>query len=308
MLLEKKKAMTASAAPAASDIEESDHNIPTRDGASIAVRTYCRRGTRGGPVMVMFHGGGWILGGLENEALLCRQWAEQLNGVAVNVDYRLAPEFKFPVPVYDCYDAVQWTASNPNVHGGDLKKGFIVAGVSAGANMAATITHLARDEKMVPALTGCWLSVPSLLSPGVVPDRYKKDYLSRDQHKDALILNKGAIELFRSMYLLTIRSSADIWAIELYEDDPASPLMSPVLFESHEHLPRTYFQVAGGDPLRDEGLIYEKILREDCAISTKLDLYPGLPHGFASWWPTASFSQKQRKDAVSGLRWLLESQ
>jgi len=202
MLLEKKKAMTASAAPAASDIEESDHKIPTRDGASIIVRTYRRRGTRGGPVMVMFHGGGWILGGLENEALLCRQWAEQLNGVAVDVDYRLAPEFKFPVPVYDCYDAVKWTASNPDVHGGDLGKGFIVAGVSAGANMAATVTHLARDENMVPTLTGCWLSVPSLLSPEVVPDRYKKDYLSREQHKSALILNKGAMELFRSMYLL----------------------------------------------------------------------------------------------------------
>jgi acetyl esterase/lipase len=82
--------------------------------------------------------------------------------------------------------------------------------------------------------------------------------------------------------------------------------MSPVLFPSHENLPPTYFQVAGMDPLRDEGLIYEKILREECGISTKLDLYPGLPHGFSSWWPKTSFSQKQRKDSVSGLQWLLE--
>lgn len=192
--------MTASAAPAASDIEEADHDIPTRDGATIAVRTYCRRGTRGGPVLVVLHGGGWILGGLDNEALLCRQFAEHLNGVAVNVDYRLAPEFKFPIPVYDSHDAVRWTASNPDVHGGDLSKGFIVAGVSAGANMAAAITHLARDEKMSPALTGCWLSIPSLLSPTVVPDKYKKDYLSREQNKNAPILNENAIALFRSEY------------------------------------------------------------------------------------------------------------
>jgi acetyl esterase/lipase len=148
--------------------------------------------------MVMLHGGGWVLGGIDSEALLCRQWAEQLNGVAMNVDYRLAPEFKFPVPVYDCYDAVKWAASSSDVHGGDLSKGFIVAGVSAGANMAATVTHLARDEKLVPQITGCWLSVPSLLSPEVVPDKYKQDYLSREQNKDAPILNEGALALFRS--------------------------------------------------------------------------------------------------------------
>lgn len=58
--------------------------------------------------MVMLHGGGWILGGLENEALLCRKWCEEFNGVSVNVDYRLAPEFKFPIPVHDCYDVVKW--------------------------------------------------------------------------------------------------------------------------------------------------------------------------------------------------------
>ena len=60
--------------------------------------------------MVMLHGGGFCLGGLDNEALLCRRWCEELNGVAINVDYRLSPEYKFPVPVYDCYDAVKWVS------------------------------------------------------------------------------------------------------------------------------------------------------------------------------------------------------
>ncbi|KAF2688269.1 alpha/beta-hydrolase [Lentithecium fluviatile CBS 122367] len=215
--------MTASAAPSATDIEEIDHSVPARDGASIAVRTYSRRGNREGPVMVMLHGGGWVLGGFDNEALFCRQRAEMLHGVAMNVEYRLAPGFKFPIPIYDCYDAVKWTAAHPRVHGGDLSGGFIVAGVSAGANMAATITHLARDEGMTPPITDCWLSIPSLLSPAVVPYQYKKDYLRMD-------------------------------------------------------------------PLRDEGLIYEKVLLEEYSVSTNLDLYPGLPHGFSSWWPTASFS------------------
>jgi acetyl esterase/lipase len=200
IVLEKKMAMTAAAVPSASasDIEENDHDIPTRDGASIVVRTYHRKGRKPGPVLVMLHGGGWVLGDLENEALLCRTWAHEFDGVAVNVDYRLAPEFQFPIPVFDCYDAVTWVAANSVIHGGDLSKSFIIGGVSAGANMATTITHLARDDKMNPALTGCWLSTPSLLAPTVVPERYTKDYLSREQNKDAPILNSGALALSRS--------------------------------------------------------------------------------------------------------------
>jgi acetyl esterase/lipase len=198
-LLERKRALTAAAAPAASDIDEVDHTIPTRDGNSITVRIYRTRETHGGPVMVMLHGGGWVLGGLDNEALLCRDWVEQCRGVAINVDYRLAPEAKFPVPIYDSYDALLWTASHEDVHKGDLRKGFIIAGISAGASMASTIAHLARDEVMQPPITGCYLSIPSLLAPQAVPENLKKSYLSREQHKDAPVLGQGAIALFRSM-------------------------------------------------------------------------------------------------------------
>ena len=60
------------------------------------------------------------------------------------------------------------------------------------------------------------------------------------------------------------------------------------------------------DPLRDESLIYERILREDCGVKTQMDLYPGLPHGFWSWFPNAEFSRKQLKDSMAGMAWLLE--
>ncbi|KAL1887604.1 hypothetical protein Sste5346_010105 [Sporothrix stenoceras] len=290
-LKERKRAMTASAGPSTSTITETDHKIPTRDGAEIIVRVYKdQNSTASGPVLVMFHGGGWVLGDLDNEALLCRSWCEWVpGGASVNVDYRLAPEHKFPIPVHDCHDAVKWVAASSEIHGGDLTKGFVVSGVSAGANMACSVVHLARDEKLSPPLTGVYLNIPSLLAPQAVSDKWKSAYTSRNENKDAPILNSGAISLFR----------------KLYEDDPLSPLMSPAAWPSgHKGLPPTYLQVAGMDPLRDEGLIYEQMLKE-AGVATRMDVYPGLPHGFSSWWPKAEFSVKQRKDTADGLLWLL---
>lgn len=93
---------------------------------------------------------------------------------------------------------------------------------------------------------------------------------------------------------------------ELYKADETSPLRSPVVFESHKDLPATYFQICGMDPLRDEGLIYEQILRKENGVKTLVDIYPGLPHGFWSWFPEASFSKKLQEDNVKGMKWLLD--
>jgi acetyl esterase/lipase len=93
---------------------------------------------------------------------------------------------------------------------------------------------------------------------------------------------------------------------EHYKPDATSQLRSPILFQSHKDLPPTYFQICGMDPLRDEGLIYEQVLREENGIKTKVDLYPGLPHAFWSFWPEASFSKKLQDDNVKGIKWLLE--
>lgn len=111
-LADAKKALTASASTGGSSVLEEDRQIPMRDGASIAVRIYSSKSAQkdSAPVFVLYHGGGFCLGGLENETLLCRKWVEEFGGVAVNVDYRLAPEHAFPMAVHDSYDALKWVA------------------------------------------------------------------------------------------------------------------------------------------------------------------------------------------------------
>jgi len=275
-------------------VKENDQLITMRDGASITVRIHgpVKAPADGCPVFVMYHGGGFCLGGLDNETLLCRKWVTDFGGVTFNVDYRLAPEHVFPTAVTDSYDALKWVSANFKSFDGNPSKAFLIGGVSAGGGISAAISHMYRDDGLSPPLTGIYLSIPSILDPQVVPDKYKTRYLSREQNRNAPILGQEAIDLFR----------------RLYKQDSASPLMSPLLWPSgHRGLPPTYFQIAGMDPLRDEALIYESVLRDECGVKTRLDVYPGLPHGFWSWWPKAEFSKKQLKDSLEGLAWLLAS-
>ena len=104
-----KKSLTAANATSQSTYIEVDRQVPMRDGTSIAVRIHSPKTPHAGgsPGLVLFHGGGFCLGGLDNEIALCRRWTD-LGGVAVNVDYRLAPENPFPVAVHDAYDALVW--------------------------------------------------------------------------------------------------------------------------------------------------------------------------------------------------------
>jgi acetyl esterase/lipase len=93
-----------------STVVEEDRLIATRDHSQIAIRVYRSKSPKadGAPVLVMYHGGGFCLGGLDSETLNCRRWVERFGGVAVNVDYRLAPEHVFPAAVNDAYDALKW--------------------------------------------------------------------------------------------------------------------------------------------------------------------------------------------------------
>lgn len=123
-----------------------------------------------------------------------------------------------------------------------------------------------------------------------VEDKFKAEITSQEENADAPVLSS------KTMYMME----------DMYKADPTSHLRNlfapPTNFGG---LPPTYFQVCGMDPLRDEGLVYERVLREDHATKTKLEVYPGLPHGFWSWFPDMAASKEVVEDTIEGCEWLL---
>ena len=160
--------------------------------------------------------------------------------------------------------------------------------------MTAVVAHLCRDEKMSPPITGCHLMIPFYCYHENIPESYKPDYKSWEQNAEAPILTQKACNLFMNNYLPS-------------ESERSDPLFSVSLWKTgHGGLPPSYFQICGQDPLRDEALIVERAMREKEGIKTKVDVYPGLPHGFWSIAPTMKASERFVNDSVEGVKWLLE--
>ena len=160
--------------------------------------------------------------------------------------------------------------------------------------MTVVIAHLCRDEKLTPAITGCLLMIPAVCYHKELPDAYRKDYHSWEQNKDAPILTRKAVDLFADNYIPN-------------EEDRKDPLFSPWLWKTgHSNLPPSYFMICGQDPLRDEALLFERLMREEEGIKTNVEVYPGQPHGFHSVAPWMKASQKFVDDSVKGVEWLLK--
>ncbi|KAF8583034.1 hypothetical protein K439DRAFT_1391008 [Ramaria rubella] len=278
-----------------SGLRISDEFIPVQ-GASIRIRTYIPESNDDVeatfPVLMWFHGGGFRIGDLELDDSLLRLICKTNQISCVSVEYRLAPEHPFPIPVQDCFDATKWVAANALSVSGDLTKGFLVGGASAGGNLTAVVALKARDDHFLKGkLTGQILSIPVIISHEVYPEKWKAELLSIEQNKDAPILTKDSM----------VKIYADYQAPDL-----TSPDVAPLLAASHAELPPAYVQICGLDPLRDEGFLYEKVLRES-SVPTKVDIYPGVPHGFWIAAPVISSGKKIREDTLRGIKWLLET-
>ncbi|KAF9269816.1 hypothetical protein L218DRAFT_850572 [Marasmius fiardii PR-910] len=203
----------------------------------------------------------------------------------------LAPEHPFPTAVDDLTAALKFVASHPETFSASLKKGFLIGGQSAGGNLAAVQSWIARDDSFFKdtPLTGQFLQIPSVIHYQAVPEKYKSSLLSFEQNKDAPGLKKESI----------------LKLLEFYKPTPEDPRFSPLLLPSHKDLPPAFLQVCGLDPLRDEGLLYEKVLKE-AGVPTKFEVYPGVPHGFEGSFFDIRQATKFREDFNDGLKWLLE--
>ncbi|RYP67216.1 hypothetical protein DL769_005816 [Monosporascus sp. CRB-8-3] len=268
---------------------EFTRDIPMRDGHMSNIRIhkpqmFSRR------TVVLIHGGGFCVGHNTLVSVHARAIASLYGATVVNLSYRLAPEFKFPTAPNDVWDALQWLTTSKDALdlGLDFSSGFIIGGVSAGANLAAVTVQRWVSEKLSPPISGAWLSIPYLLEKETVPDQYKDLWISREQNAHAMILDKAAIDFVTAAYA----------------HDRESPAFSPFNARgAHKGLPPVYIQVCGQDPLRDDGLIYEKILR-GCGVPTRLDVYPGVPHGFAFLFPSLKISGRFQLDVLKGIGWM----
>ena len=239
--------------PAVARVE--DRRIPGPE-TEIPVRIYTPEGAGPFPALVWFHGGGWVVGDLESADATARYLTVWANCVVVSVDYRLAPETKFPGPAEDCYAATKWVAQNAasiNVDPGRIA----VGGDSAGGNLAAAISLMARDRGGPP------LALQLLVYP--VTDR--------DFSTESYIQNAEG-------YQLTRDSMVWYWEHYLKDDaDAVNPYAAPLQAQDLRNLPPALVITAEYDPLRDEGEAYAHRL-EAAGVNTTCTRYDGMIHGF----------------------------
>jgi acetyl esterase/lipase len=289
--------MAASAPPADySGIKRTTIKIPVRDGSEIPAILYQPETApkAGSPLVVLYHGGGFCVGTPEMEEPVALDAVRRSGAVALSIDYRMAPEFPWPVPTQDSWDALKWAASNASSLGADPSKGFIIGGTSAGAIISCVLSHQARDEGLPSPLTGVWLNVPLVVMQDVVPEKYRKIHTSATQNTAAPILDKAAIDFFMSklvpMSLVVARMAK--MNTEYYAAKPSDPHTSPLLWPGgHKGLPPHLIQVDGMDPLRDDGLIYAQVLKEE-GVPVQTFVYPGVPHGFEGMFGHLSAAKK----------------
>jgi acetyl esterase len=254
-----------------------DRTVPGPLG-EIPVRIYTPEGSGPFPALVFFHGGGWVVGSIQGSDHTCRALANGGGCVVVSVEYRLAPEHKFPAAADDSYAATRWVAENAAAIGVDPAR-IAVGGVSAGGNLAAVVALMARDRGG-PSLVHQLLVVP-------VTD-YRANTPSYRENGEGYQLSANGMRWFWNHYLAS-------------ESDGAHPYASPLYADDLRGLPPALVQTAEYDPLRDEGEAYAARLRE-AGVPVTATRFPGMIHGFFSLATVLDQGQKAVDEASAALR------
>ena len=227
-------------------------------GGPIPARLYRSATTGALPVLVFFHGGGWVVGNIDSHEAMCRHIANRAECAVLSIDYRMGPEHKFPAAVEDCLAATAWAADNAAALGVDPAR-LAVGGDSAGGNLAAVVSLLARD-KGAPRIAYQVLIYPA------TDAAMRHDSIAR--YAEGYVLTRATMHWFYEQYLRTPNDAAD-WRV------------SPLLASDLSRLPPAYVLTAGYDPLCDEGDAYAARLAT-AGVPVTHRRFPGQVHGFVT--------------------------
>jgi acetyl esterase len=255
-----------------------DRAVPGPNGP-IPIRIYTRAVAGPRAALVYFHGGGWVLGDIQMTDQPCRMLANASGCVVVSVDYRLAPEHKFPAAPEDCYAATGWVSANAAALGVDPAR-IAVGGTSAGGTLAAVVALMARDRSGLP------LAFQLLVYPATTSELTSKS--QQEFAEDGYILSRADMEWFWGHYLASAA-------------DRTNPYACPDYAKTLRGLPPAMVITAEFDPLRDEGEAYATRLREE-GVPTTLKRYDGVTHGFFGMPALLDKSKAAIADAAAALR------
>jgi acetyl esterase len=234
-------------------------------------------GERAFPLLVYFHGGGWVCGNLDVHDALCRALTNAAGCITVSVNYRLAPEYKFPAAPEDCFAATCWIAENAGSFNGDPTR-IAVGGDSAGGNLAAVVTLMVRDRG------GPKLMYQLMIYPIT---NYSFDTPFYQENAKGYSLTKDDMGWFWDHYLPS-------------EDDGKHPYASPLQAQDLRNLPPAMMINAEYDPLRDEGEQYVGRLQE-AGNQVTVMRYNGMIHGFFSMGAVVDQGKQAIEDVAAGL-------
>jgi acetyl esterase len=255
-----------------------ERELPGPGGHGVRARIYTPETAGPAPVLMYFHGGGFCICDLDTHDGTCRALANAAGALVISVDYRLAPEAKFPAAPEDCYAATCWAAANAAEIGGDPER-IAVAGDSAGGGLAAVVTLMARDRR------GPKIAHQLLVYPVT---NYAFDTESYEACAEGYMLTRDMMMWFWRHYLAQ-------------PEDGSSPMASPLRAKSLARLPPATILTAEFDPLRDEGEAYAKRLAE-AGVATTLRRYEGMIHGFFSMPEAIDRARLAVREAAQDLR------
>jgi acetyl esterase len=259
-----------------------DHTL-AGPGGPLKVRVYRGSQDPAAPLVVYFHGGGWVVCDVDTHDGTGRRMAAQAGATVVSVDYRLSPEARFPEPLDDCIAATKWAIAQAAELGADPQR-VVVSGDSAGGNLAAAVALKLRDEGG-PRLAGQLLIYP-------VTAHYSSEFESYADFATGYGLTRDAMVWFWDHYLGKSGSAA---AHDL------SPLAAPMLAQDLSGLPPALVITAAVDVLRDEGEAYGLRLR-DAGVDTTMARFAGMHHGFFTYGGVLDGAERAMVQASDWIR------